>query len=75
VDFLIGDLVNVRWYDGVTWSMSTGVIVSYDIEYHDDDEEYHYEVVLACGNKQWLPQACLSELHITESKERINEGR
>ncbi len=75
MDFLIGDLVNARWYDMGEWLFSTGVIVAYDIEYHDDDEEYHYEVVLANGNKQWLPQNCLNELTITEDKESQDESR
>jgi len=58
----IGDLVDAEWYDLGEWASSTGVIISYDIEYHDDDDEYHYEVLLTSGKKLWLPEDCVREL-------------
>ncbi len=62
MDFIVGDLVRARWYSAGDWDEGTGMITSYDIEYHDDDEEYHYEVALTGGGKEWLPQDCLTAI-------------
>ena len=71
MDFIVGDLVNARWFNVGDWFEGTGVVTSYDIEYHDDDEEYHYEVALTSGGKEWLPQDCLTAIVLkTEEEEK-----
>ena len=71
MDFIVGDLVSARWFNVGDWVEGTGMITSYDIEYHDDDEEYHYEVALTSGGKEWLPQDCLTAIVLkTEEEEK-----
>tara|TARA_B100000424_G_scaffold231604_1_gene193974 strand:+ start:606 stop:812 length:207 start_codon:yes stop_codon:yes gene_type:complete len=66
----IGDLVDAEWYDLDLRSSSMGVIISYDIEYHDDDDEYHYEVLLTSGKKLWLPEDCVREFKGKQDENR-----
>ena len=70
MDFMIGDLVKARWSQGFDWVSGKGVVTSYDIEYHDDDEEYHYEVALTSGGKEWLPQDCLTAIVPKKEEEK-----
>jgi hypothetical protein len=73
MDFIVGELVNVKWYDHARssgWSEARGMITSYDIEYHDDDEEYHYQVVLTSGCKKHLPQDCLTAIVPKKEEEK-----
>ena len=72
MDFIVGDLVRAKWYEyrPERWFEARGTITSCDIEYHDDDEEYHYQVVLTSGRKKHLPQDCLTAIVPKKEEEK-----